>query len=298
MVSAYRYDAAGRRLRYINAQPTVGSLTAHVSLDREGRHLFATNYGGMPAGEGPDRAVVIYALRENGGLDAPGTGIGLSGCGPNPARQERSHPHCSQPSPDGRFLAVADLGLDAVVSYAYGPQGRCSTAPVATLKLPPGAGPRHLAFHPDGGRAVVICELDSTVTSLRFDIDTGMFEMVHILSTVSPGSNAGNHPSDVLFDPNGRFVYGANRGPDTIVVLPMEVETGRLLTVAHQSRGGRTPRHLSIESSGRFPIVANQDSDQLSVFSIDELTGTLGQVASIPVGTPMCAVFFRPFPVG
>ncbi len=152
--------------------------------------------------------------------------------------------------------------------------------------------------HPDGGPAVVVCELDSTVTSLRFDIDTGMFEMVHILSTVSPGSNAGNHPSDVLFDPNGRFVYGANRGPDTIVVLSMEVETGRLLTVAHQSCGGRTPRHLSIASSGRFPIVANQDSDQLSVFSIDELTGTLRQVASIPGGTPMCAVFFGTSPVG
>jgi len=99
VVSAYRCDPAGRRLRYINAQPTLGSLTAHVCLDREGRHLFATSYGGMPAGEGPDRAVVIYALRENGGLDAPGTGIGLSGCGQNPARRERSHPRCSPPTP-------------------------------------------------------------------------------------------------------------------------------------------------------------------------------------------------------
>ncbi len=291
-VSAYRVDPAARRLRYINKQPSLGSITAYSSLDRAGRHLLVANYGMGPHDDGPNRAVVVYPLRADGGLGAPGASVAHRGHGPDAERQERAHPHCVLPSPDGRFVAVVDLGLDAILSYGFGPDGALSEAPVARAALPAGCGPRHLAFHPGGWLAMVICELDSTLLSFRFDAQTGAFTPIDSLPTTPADGRSGNSCSDVQIHPNGRFVYGANRGHDSIVVAAIDPREGMLSLAGYHPCGGRTPRNLAIDPSGRFLVVANQNSDSLSVFTIDDRDGRLSPThGAIPLGTPMCVKF-------
>ncbi len=294
-VSAYRYDPAARRLRYINKQPSLGSITAHSSLDRSGRHLLVANYGMGPHDDGPDRSVVVFPLREDGGLGAPGASVAHRGSGPNAERQERAHAHCVLPSPDGHALVAVDLGLDAILSYRFGPDGQLSGEPLARSALPAGAGPRHLAFHPDGTLAVVTCELDSSLLLLRFDAHMSSFAVLDRLSAVPDPARAGNHCSDVQIHPNGRFVFGANRGHDSLVIAAIDAEAGRLSLVGHHACGGRTPRHLAIDPSGRLLVVANQNSDALAIFPIDPADGTLSSAPwVVPIGTPMCVRFLDP----
>ena len=297
-VSAYRFDAEAKRLRYINKQPSLGSITAHSSLDRAGRHLLVANYGMGPHDDGPDRSVVVFPLRANGGLDAPHSSVAHRGQGPNAERQERSHAHCVLPSPDGEAVVVVDLGLDAILSYRFGPDGRLSGEPLARSDLPAGAGPRHLAFHPDATLAVVICELDSSLVLLRFDAGAARFAVLDRLSAVPDAAKAGNHCSDVQIHPNGRFLYGANRGHDSIVVAAVDAVAGRLSLVGHHPCGGRTPRHLAIDSSGRHLVVANQNSDTLAIFAIDPADGRLSEPWTVPIGTPMCVSFLTPASAG
>ena len=291
-VSAYHYDPAARRLRYINKQPSLGSITAHSSLDRSGNHLLVANYGMGAHDDGPDRSIVVYPLRDDGGLGPPTASAAHRGSGVNAARQERAHAHCVLPTPDGQAAVVVDLGLDAILSYRFGPDGLLSGEPLARSALPAGAGPRHLVFHSGGRLAVVICELDSSLLLLRFDAQTAGFTVVDRLPTVPDALRAGNHCSEVQIHPNGRFVYGANRGHDSVVIAAIDAEAGRLSLVGHHACGGRTPRNFAIDPSGRFLVVANQNSDTLSTFAIDPSTGTLStELVAVPIGSPMCVKF-------
>ena len=292
-VSAYRFDPDERRLRYINKQPSLGSITAHSSLDRSGQHLLVANYGMGAHDDGPDRSVVVYPLREDGGLGAPNASATHRGSGANPERQERAHAHCVLPTPDGQAVVAVDLGLDAILSYRFSPEGQLSVAPVAQSTLPDAAGPRHLAFHPEGRLAVVICELDSSLLLLGFETQTARFTVLDRLPTVPDAARADNHCSDVQIHPNGRFVYGANRGHDSIVIAAIDTGARRLSLVGLHACGGRTPRHLAIDPSGSFLVVANQNSDALAIFSIDT-DGTLSTApCSVPIGTPMCVKFLN-----
>jgi 6-phosphogluconolactonase len=288
-VTAYRYDAAARRLHYINKQASLGSITAHNSLDPEGRHLLVANYSMTAPGEGPDRALVVYPLREDGGLDAPVASVTHIGQGPNAERQERSHAHCALTSPDGRYAIVADLGLDALLTYAFGPDGQLSGQAVATTSLPPGAGPRHFVFHPNNRLAVVICELDSTLSSMRYD--NGRFEVIETVSAVPAGAETTSRCSDIQIHPNGRFIYGANRGHDSIVIFSLDAENGHLSLIGHHPCGGDMPRHMAIDPSGKFLVVANQNGDNLTLLAIDPDHGTLSDAGTIEHGTPMCVKF-------
>ncbi len=197
------------------------------------------NYGAGPHDEGPDRGVAVLPLREDGGLGAPAAGIAHRGRGPDALRQERAHPHCVMPSPDGRFVAVVDLGLDAIVTYGYGPDGTLAETPVATLALRPGAGPRHLAFHPDGRLALAICELESSLVLLAYDAAIGRFAPRDTLAAVPAEARQDNHCSDVQIHPGGRFAYAANRGHDSILVMEIDAAGGRLAPVGHQACGGQ-----------------------------------------------------------
>ncbi len=289
-VTAYRFDRDARRLVYIGKQPSLGSVAAHCSLDRDARHLLVANYGGFPEGDGPDRAVAVLPLRPDGGLGPPVSSVAQRGRGPDPARQERSHPHCVLPSRDGRFAVVADLGLDTLTSYRSGPDGTLSAEPAAVTRLKPGCGPRHLAFHPGGQFAVVICELDSTVASLRYDAGSGRFDVVAVAPAL-PDGHGTSHCSDVQIHPNGRWVYAANRGHDSIAVLALDPDSGALTPAGHHPCGGRTPRHLALDPTGRHLVVANQDSDELAVFALDGAGALSGRCRTVTIGTPMCVRF-------
>ncbi|MER9709404.1 lactonase family protein [Mesorhizobium sp. M0174] len=290
VVSAYRFDRQTATLSYINKQPTLGSITAHNTITRDGTKLLVANYG-MGEG-GPDRSVVVLGLREDGGLTAPLSSIAHSGTGPDPARQERPHAHSVTETVAGGMAIVADLGIDRLVSYRIGSDG--SLTKLAESALAPGEGPRHLALHPGGRFVFVMNELDSTVVSLALDEASGKLTVIDSKPAVPPEVRDGNHCADIQISPDGRFLYGSNRGHDSIVVFSIDQQTGRIALVDYTPCGGATPRNLALTPSGGHLFSANQNADRISIFARDAATGRLTDTGrSIEIGTPMCVRIVR-----
>jgi 6-phosphogluconolactonase len=292
-VSAYRVDLTARRLLSINKQASLGSTAVHSCFDQTGRFLLVANYGIGPMDEGPNQAIVVYPIREDGGLGPAVSSVAHAGTGPDPERQERPHPHCVAVAPDNRFVVVADLGLDSLFSYPFAQDGRMDSHGRVRCALPSGSGPRHLAFHGSGRLAAVICELDSTIVSLRYFPETGRFEILNVVSAVPEGFGE-SRCSGIQMHPSGRFAYGANRGHDSIAVLRLDPDSGRLTPAGHTPCRGATPRDIAIDPSGRFLAVCNQNGDRICVFAIDGDSGALSPTqGDIEVGTPMCVKFAR-----
>jgi 6-phosphogluconolactonase len=196
-------------------------------------------------------------------------------------------------SHDNRHVLVADLGTDEVVAYTFEASSGAISAP-QSFKMQPGAGPRHFVFHPSARYVYVINELDSTIATLTFDPVSGRLALLQVIPALPPGTAAESHGSGVQITPDGRHLYAANRGHDSLAMYAVDLSTGKLSLIGHQSVLGRTPRDFTIHPSGRLLVVANQDSDALTVFRIDQQTGKLtdtGQRGEI--GTPMCAKFAR-----
>lgn len=279
-VSAYRYDADGA-LTYLNKQATLGSISAHNSLTRDGRFLMVANYG-MGKG-GPDLSVAVFGREQDGSLTPALSGVAHAGSGPNKERQERPHAHCVlQLAGDGTVL-VADLGLDRVYGYRIDEEGTLTRAGEAAA----GAGPRHVALHPDGRTFYVFNELDSTVAAMRRQAD-GSFAALGVVPAL-PAGVAGSHGADIHISPDGRFVYGSNRGHDSIAIFAIDPATGALTPRGHVSSGGRTPRNFAVTPSGRHLLVANQDSDSIVVLAREAGSGMLSDTGKrIEIGTPMC----------
>jgi 6-phosphogluconolactonase len=284
-VSAYRFDRESSRLSYINKQPALGSITAHNAITRDGTKLLVANYA-MGEG-GPDRSVVVYGLDRDGGLTPPLTSVAHSGSGPNAERQERPHAHSVTETVAGGIAIVADLGIDRLVSYRIEADGRL--ARLAETALQPGAGPRHLALHPGGRFAFVINELDSTVASLALDEASGGLAVVDVKPAVPDEARAGNHCGDIQISPDGRFLYGSNRGHDSIAIFAIDQRSGALALVGHAPCGGATPRNLALTPSGGHLFCANQNADRITIFSRDAASGRLTDTGrAIETGTPMC----------
>ncbi|TIQ58925.1 MAG: lactonase family protein [Mesorhizobium sp.] len=290
VVSAYRFDRQTAALSYINKQPTLGSITAHNTITRDGTKLLVANYG---IGEGgPDRSVVVYGLREDGGLTAPLSSPTHAGTGPDTARQERPHAHSVTETVAGGVAIVADLGIDRLVSYRIGPDG--SLTRLAESVLAPGAGPRHVALHPGGRFVFVMNELDSTVASLALDDTSGRLSVIDTKPAVPEQARDGNHCADIQISPDGRFLYGSNRGHDSVAVFSVDQQTGALALVDYAPCGGATPRNLALTPSGGHLFSANQNADRISIFGRDAATGRLADTGrSIDVGTPMCVKIVR-----
>ena len=278
----------GTGLRELNRQPTHGAAPCHVSIDATGRYLMVANYAGGNA--------AVLPIRADGSLGAASDVVQHSGSGPNTRRQEGPHAHFIRTDPENRFAFVVDLGIDQVVGYRFdAAAGTLVPAANAGVTARPGAGPRHLDFHPDGRRAFVINELDSTLTALAYDSATGTMESTGIASTLPSGYSGANSCADVHVAPSGRFVYGSNRGHDSIAVFAIDAAAGAPTAVQHQPTLGRTPRNFTIDPTGRFLIAANQDSDSLTVFAIDPSSGRLSPVGEpVDVPVPVCVRLGRP----
>ncbi|MER9023612.1 lactonase family protein [Mesorhizobium sp. M0815] len=290
VVSAYRFDRQAATLSYINKQPTLGSITAHNTITRDRTKLLVANYG-MGEG-GPDRSVVVFGLRDDGGLTAPLSSVAHSGTGPDPERQERPHAHSVTETVAGGVAIVADLGIDRLVSYRIGSDG--SLTKLAESALAPGAGPRHLALHPGGRFVFLMNELDSTVVSLALDEASGKLTVIDSKPAVPAEARDVNHCADIQISPDGRFLYGSNRGHDSIVVFSIDQQTGRLALVDYTPCGGATPRNLALTPSGGHLFSANQNADRISIFARDAATGRLTDTGrSIGIGTPMCVRIVR-----
>lgn len=295
-VSAYRLDPESGILSYINKQPALGSILAHNSLDRTGRFVLVANYSiyAEPDDSLPNQSVVVMPVRADGGLGAPVCSRSHSGSGPDAARQERSHAHCVLASPDNAHVIVADLGIDRLVVYRFDAASGSLSATPASVTIKAGAGPRHFVFHPSARYVYVINELDSTIAALAFDAASGGLALLQTAPALPPGYAGESHCAGLQLTPDGRFLYGSNRGHDSLVVYAIDQSTGRLSLVEHHSCLGKTPRDFTIDPSGRFLLVANQDSDSVIVFRIDPESGKLTDTGRrAEVGTPMCAKFAR-----
>lgn len=273
-VTSFAVDAAAGRLAPLNVQSSRGAHPCHLALDGTGHFLAVANYTGgnyslLPvSGDGRlEPAVATFAGR---------------GRGPT-SRQQGPHGHAVTFDRSNRFLIATDLGIDRVLVYRFD-AATGSVVPNAPpgVAITAGAGPRHFVFHPDGRRAFVINELDSTITSLVWNGEAGTFSVTGSVSTL-PGPVKDSTTAEIQVHPNGRFVYGSNRGHDSIAAFSA-ADNGSLTLVEIESTRGRTPRHFTIDPSGRWLLAANQESSTIAVFSIDQTTGAL-----TPVGDPVAA---------
>jgi 6-phosphogluconolactonase len=283
-VTAYKIDPATGDLIYINKQATLGSINAYVSVDHSNRVVMVANYW-------DGQSAAVFPIRSDGGVAPASDSVLHPGSGPIADRQDRSHSHCIQADPTNRFVYISDLGIDKIMIYKLDAEnGRLDPNTTPSLDLPPGTGPRHFVFHPNGQFAYVIGELSSSITVLAVDSDTGSLKALQSVPALPEGVDpASSHCSDIQVHPSGKFIYGGNRGHDSIVIYAVDNETGHLTYRGHQPTFGSTPRNFTIDPTGTFLLVGNQNSDTIVTFRIDLQTGALretGNVASVP--TPVC----------
>ena len=285
-LTAFAIQGADGSLRELNQQSAGGGAPCHLTIDRSGRCVLAANYTGG--------STVVLPVDADGSLKPRSMLVQHRGSSVNADRQKEPHAHSVNLSPDGRHAYVADLGTDRVYIHRFDPiAGTLTPAAPDSVALPPGSGPRHFAFAPDGRRAFVINEIVSTLTGFSVDRKTGALGIVDTVTTLPGGPVAGNSTAQVCVHPNGRFVYGSNRGDDSIVVYVVGKD-GRMSFVERTSTGGRTPRNFNLDPSGRFLWAANQSSDSISIFRVDSQSGRLTPHGKpVTVGSPVCVVFVR-----
>ena len=269
-VSAFSIDRSTGKLTLLNQVSSRGSGPCHVMVDPTGKTLLVANYD--------SGSVAALPVGQDGRLREASAAIQHHGTSVNPERQEGPHAHCINNSPDNRFVLAADLGLDQVLVYRFDP-ARGSLAPNDPPfgKTPPGAGPRHFAFHPNGRFVYVINEIQCTASTFSYDAQRGALKLLATVSTVPKDYKVTKDDStaEIRVHPSGKFVYGSNRGPDSIAVFSVDSTTGTLHPIEYVSTQGKTPRGFNIDPTGSYLIAGNQDSDSLVVFRIDQKTGRL-----------------------
>ncbi len=279
---AYAIDAGSGKLTLLNRQSLRSPIPAHLTVDPSGRHLVVADYIGGD--------FVVVPIEADGKL-APVSGVLKdSGTGPNTERQEAPHPHSVVFDRAGHFIAAADLGTDTVQTLKLSDGGleRVSAAKVAA-----GAGPRHLVFSLDGKILYVINELNATVTALAYDPVTGTIgKELQTISTEPAGYRGPHSTAEIAVHPSGKFLYGSNRGAQSIVGNRIDPTTGQLSVIGFADQGVNFPRNFVIDPSGKWLYVANQKGDTIVQFAINPETGELtptGQVT--PSITPVAVVF-------
>ncbi|HEX6970803.1 MAG TPA: lactonase family protein [Limnochordia bacterium] len=282
-VSAFEVDPSSGGLRFLNREPSGGAAPCHLSVDAARAQLLVANYSGG--------TVSVLPIEPDGRLGAPAAVIEHRGRSVHPRRQTQPHPHAIVIGPGGRFAFVPDLGLDAIAAYRIESGGLAPLEP-PTAAVHPGAGPRHIAFHPSGRWAYVINELDSTVTHFDYDADTGSLRLVESVTTLPAGFAGVNHPAEIASHPSGGYLYASNRGHDSLAIYRIDSGTGRLSACGHAPTGGRTPRHFALDPTGRWLLAENQESDLIVPLRIDAAKGALVPSApAVSVPRPVCAVW-------
>jgi 6-phosphogluconolactonase len=288
VVRAFRIDEPTGRLTFLNQQTSAGQGPCYLAVDRTGQCLLVANY--------TSGSVAALPIQADGELAAPGAVIQHRGSSVNPDRQAGPHAHFITPDPANRFALACDLGLDKVLVYRLDP-ARAALAPNDPPSAPvhAGLGARHLAFSPDGRFAYLVSEMGATLTAFAYDPQRGALHELQTLSTLPADFTGFKSGAEVQIHPSGRFVYGSNRGHDSIAAYSIDPATGKLSLIAIQSSGGKTPRHFVIDPSGQWLLAENQDSDNIVVFRIDATTGGLTATGqALAVGSPVCAVFLPP----
>ncbi len=279
----YRETGALNRLNDVDAR---GAGSCHLNVDATGKMLAIANYA--------SGSVTAMTIGSDGRLGEVSGFIQHEGSSVNPDRQQGPHAHSVNFSPDNRFVIAADLGLDKVLAYRVDPQtGSLEANDPPGIGVAPGGGPRHFTFHPNGKNAYVINEMASTVTAFDYDAAAGSFAELQTISTLPADFDGASTTAEVLVHPSGKFLYGSNRGHDSIALFRI-ADDGMLTAVEQTSSGGVTPRNFRIGPEGKFLFAANQQTNNVVLFRIDQESGRLtpaGRELEMP--NPMCVRFVR-----
>jgi 6-phosphogluconolactonase len=285
-VSAFAIGETGILTR-LNEQPSEGGAPCYVSVDRSGRFVLVANYVGGN--------IAMLPIQTSGALTPATHVVQHRGKGPNAERQEAAHAHCVITDPANRFALAADLGVDRVLVYRINlGDGALHHMEGSDARLQPGAGPRHLAFHPNLPLVFVANELDSTLTALRFDRESGALSALQTRSTLPADSSGTNYPADIHVAPSGRTLYVSNRGHNSIAVFSVADSTGALALEQVVATEGDWPRNFTLDPTGRWLLVANQRSGSVVVFARDEGSGRLTLTRHrIELRSPVCLRFLK-----
>ena len=280
-VAAFSVSGRDGELKPLNRQSSRGTASCYLSVDATGKCVLVANY--------TTGSVAAFPVQPDGSLGEAASFDQHVGKSVDPARQEGPHAHSFVISPDNRHAYAADLGLDKIVCYRLD-AGRAQLTPNSQpfVRTPPGAGPRHLIFHPNGKHLYAINEMGNSVTLFDFEARSGMLVERQTISTVPEGFDGKSFCADLKITADGRFLYGTNRGHDSIAAYRL-AEDGTLTRIGIFPSLGKGPQNLAIAAGGRFLLCANMAGDNVSVFRIDPQTGTLTSVGDpIAVPGPSC----------
>jgi len=278
-------DLPTGKLSLLNEVASRGADPCYIAFDRTGKYALVANYTGG--------SVAVFPVRADGHIGDSSAFVQHLGSSVNRKRQEAPHAHWIETTPDNRFAIAVDLGLDELLVYRFNPENGSLTAndpPYA--KVDPGAGPRHLAFHPNGKFVYVVNELQSSITTFSYDPSRGALHALKTVFTLPKGFSGNNHTAEIQVHPGGKFLFASNRGHDSIAVFSIDSHTGALTLVDHFPTQGKTPRNFDIDPTGKFLLVANQDANNIVVFRIDPNSGRLtptNQTHHVP--SPVCLKF-------
>jgi 6-phosphogluconolactonase len=278
LVVAFSVNPTNGVLTLLNQQSSNGSGPAHVVVDSSGKNVLVANYGGG--------SVTVFPILANGQLGAATAHVQHPGVSP--------HAHCTTLDASNHFAFVCDLGLDQIRSYVFNPAaGTLVTNTALITSVPAGSGPRHMAFDPQYKRAYVICETSSTIIGFNYDPTNGVLTPFQTVSTLLPGGYTGaNTTAEIVVHPSGKFVYGSNRGKNSIAVFTVNPADGTLTPVQQQPTGA-TPRNFAIDPTGAFCIVGGQTSGDIRLYTINPQSGLLTDTGkALSVASPVCILPF------
>ena len=282
-VAAYAIEADGA-LKPLNQQSAKGSGPCHITVDGSGKVAFIANYG--------SGSIAAYPIADDGSLKEASGFVQHAGSSVDAGRQKEPHAHAIYADAADKFVYACDLGLDKVLIYQLGESGALKPANPPHAEVPPGSGPRHMAFHPTGGYAYVINEMLNTVSVFKVADESGALEPVQTIPTLPVDFTGKNSTAEIFAHPSGRFIYGSNRGHDSIAVFAVNEQNGQLRLVEHTPTGGKAPRNFAIDPTGMWLIAGNQDTNDFRVFKIDPTSGKLTATGQpVPLGAPVCFIF-------
>jgi 6-phosphogluconolactonase len=281
-VAAFAIHPSSGELTYVNERSSLGGAPCHVILDQSEKFLFVANYNGGN--------VNLFPLLEDGSIGVISDNVIHSGEELQSNPQAASHPHSVMVSPSNEFFMVPDLGLDTIFTYRIDKSKKLKLHNKIDVKQ--GAGPRHFVFHPTGKYGYVINELNSTITVFSYSDKDGILAQIQSITTLPIDYTGTNYCADIHIGKEGQFLYGSNRGHDSIAVYAINQDTGHLTFIEHTKTKGQTPRNFVIDPLGKFLLVANQNSNSIVTFEIDARSGRLIDTGySVEAAKPVCIKF-------
>jgi len=273
------------KLQLLNEVASRGADPCYIAFDKTGKYALVANYTGG--------SIAVFPVQPDGHVGEASAFVQHVGSSINRERQEGPHAHWIETTPDNRFAIAVDLGLDELLVYRFdAKKGSLTPNNPPYAKLDSGAGPRHLAFSPDGKFAYVVNELQSTITAFAYDARNGELRKLKTVSTLPKDFTGANDTAEIKVHPSGKFLFASNRGHDTIALFSIDSKTGALTLVDHFPTQGKTPRNFEIDPSGKFLFVANQETNNIVVFQITPSTGRLtAKKQTVEVPAPVCLKF-------